>query len=209
MDTQEPLERLYARHKGLISSLIKSIVVNNKSVVSVADLQQVGAMALIVALKTYDPSSGTLSSYVRRCIRNALLEEANSFSGVFTVDEKIRRQANKAHAMKKAGKSDHEIMQALGIKTEGTYYSLLNLVENKTVDLEQIEHIASSSIDEDGINRVLDELGLTNVERKAILLLIEQSSALEIEKKTGITRNQLANLKIMIGEKITSWGKYD
>lgn len=207
IDAQESLEKLYARHKGLISSLIKSIVINNKSVVSVADLQQVGALALIVALKTYDPSVGSLSAYVRRCIRNALLEEANSFSGVFTVDEKIRRQANKAHQMRTAGKSDQEIMTSLGIKTEATYRSLLNLVENKTVDLEQIEHLASISLDEDGITRALDDVGLSTTERQIVTLLMSQASIDDIERQTGLTRAQIANIKIVISDKITSWGK--
>ncbi len=207
MDTQEPLEKLYARHKGLIGSLIKSIVINNKSVVSVADLQQVGAMALIVALKTYDPSLGSLSAYVRRCIRNALLEEANSFSGVFTVDEKLRRQANKAYQMSKAGKTDEEIMSTLGIKTEATYRSLLNLVENKTVDLEQIEHLASISLDEDSLLRTLDDVGLSTTERQVVSLLMGQVSMTDIERRTGLTKAQIANIKVVINDKITNWGR--
>lgn len=207
MDTQEPLEKLYARHKGLISSLIKSIVINNKSVVSIADLQQVGAMALIVALKTYDPSLGSLSAYVRRCIRNALLEEANSFSGVFTVDEKLRRQANKAHQMRRDGKPDDEIMSSLGIKTEATYHSLLNLVENKTVDLEQIEHLASISLDEEGLLRTLNDVGLSGLERQVVTLLMSQASMADIERKTGLTKAQIANIKVVVNDKITNWGK--
>ncbi len=207
MDTQEPLEKLYARHKGLISSLIKSIVINNKSVVSVADLQQVGAMALIVALKTYDPSLGSLSAYVRRCIRNALLEEANSFSGVFTVDEKLRRQANKAQQMRKAGKPDQEIMSSLGIKTEATYRSLLNLVENKTVDLEQIEHLASISLDEDSLIRTLNDVGLSPTERQVVSLLMSHASMDDIERETGLTKAQIANIKVVVNDKIINWGK--
>ncbi len=207
MDTQEPLEKLYARHKGLIGSLIKSIVINNRSVVSIADLQQVGAMALIVALKTYDPSLGSLSAYVRKCIRNALLEEANSFSGVFTVDEKLRRQANKAYQMRREGKPDSEIMSSLGIKTEATYRSLLNLVENKTVDLEQIEHLASISLDEDGLFRTLNDVGLSELEREIVTLLMSQTSMADIERKTGLTKAQIANIKVVINDKITNWGK--
>lgn len=207
MDTQESLEKLYSRHKGLIGSLIRSIVINNKSVVSIADLQQVGAMALIVALKTYDPSLGSLSAYVRKCIRNALLEEANSFSGVFTVDEKLRRQANKAYRMRKTGKSDQEIMSILGIKTEATYRSLLNLVENKTVNLEQIEHLASISLDEFNLLKALDDVGLSPTERQVVSLLMSQISIADIEKQTGLTKVQIANIKVVVNDKITNWGR--
>ncbi len=207
MDTQESIDRLYARHKGLISSLIRSVVVNNKAVVSTSDLQQVGAMALIVALRTYDPSLGSLSSYVRRCIRNALLEEANSFSGVFTVDEKLRRYANKAQALRKLGKSDDEIMKTLGIRTRATYLSLLGLVENHTVDLEQIEHLASISLDEDGVLKALDEVGLSKTERHVVQLLMEQVSLEEIESKTGLNKIQISNIKTIVNDKIISWGK--
>jgi RNA polymerase sigma factor (sigma-70 family) len=207
MDIQEPIEKLYARHKGLIGSLIKSIVVNNKSVVSIADLQQVGAMALIVALKTYDPSLGSLSSYVRKCIRNALLEEANSFSGVFTVDEKIRRQANKAYQMRRAGKSDQEIMNYLGIRTHSTYLSLLNLIENQSVEITEIEHLASDILDEEALHKILDELGLSFVERQVVDLFMRHVSIEEIERTTGLDRAQITNIKVVITDKITNWGR--
>jgi len=206
IDSQESLEKLYARHKGLIGSLIKSIVINNKSVVSTADLQQVGAMALIVALKSYDSSLGSLSAYVRKCIRNALLEEANSFSGVFTVDEKLRRQANKAYQMRREGKPDQVIMETLGIKTEATYRSLLNLVENKTVDIEQIEHLASISLDEENILRVLDDIGLSKIERRVVSLLMGQATLDQIEQETGLTRSEITNIKVVVSDKITHWG---
>lgn len=207
IDSQESLERLYARHKGLIGSLIRSVVINNKSVISIADLQQVGAMALIVALKTYDSSLGSLSVYVRRCIRNALLEEANSFSGVFTVDEKLRRQANKVQQMRREGKSDKDIMFTLGIKTEATFNSLLNLVENKTVDIDQIEHLASSSLDEEHILRTLDDLGLSSAERKIVSLLMTHATLSQIEQETGLTKNEIASMKLVISNKITHWGR--
>lgn len=207
IDSQESLERLYARHKGLIGSLIRSIVINNKSVVSIADLQQVGAMALIVALKTYDSSVGSLSAYVRKCIRNALLEEANSFSGVFTVDEKLRRQANKAQQMRRDGKPDRDIMDILGIKTEATYRSLLNLVENKMVDIEQIEHLASISLDEENILRALDDIGLSKTERHVVSLMMSQATLDQIEQKTGLSRSEIANIKVIVSDKITNWGR--
>ena len=207
IDSQESLERLYARHKGLIGSLIRSIVINNKSVVSIADLQQVGAMALIVALKTYDSSVGSLSAYVRKCIRNALLEEANSFSGVFTVDEKLRRQANKAQQMRRDGKPDRDIMDTLGIKTEATYRSLLNLVENKTVDIEQIEHLASISLDEENILRALDDIGLSKTERHVVSLMMSQATLDQIEQETGLSRSEIANIKVIVSDKITNWGR--
>ena len=164
-------------------------------------------MALVVALKTYDPSLGTLSSYVRRCIRNALLEEANSFSGVFTVDEKIRRLANKAQQLRKAGKTDKEVMAELGIKTQATYLSLLNLVDNKTVDLEQIEHLASISLDEDSLLKTLDDVGLLPTERKVVTLLMTQSTLEDIERETGLTKAQIANIKLVVKDKITNWGR--
>jgi RNA polymerase sigma factor (sigma-70 family) len=207
MDMHEPIEKLYARHKGLIGSLIKSIVINNKSVVSVADLQQVGAMALIVALQTYDPSLGSLSSYVRKCIRNALLEEANSFSGVFTVDEKIRRQANKAQQMRRAGKSEKEIMDFLGIRTHATYLSLINLVESQSIEFSELEHLATYSLDEHNLNKVLDELGLTESERTVVNLLMEHASIEEIEQTTGLDKTHINNIKVIIADKITNWGR--
>jgi len=203
---EESADQLYDRHKGLIRSLTNSIVVNNISVVSNEDLQQAGAMALIVALKSYDPSLGSFQSYIRRCIRNALLEQANAFNSVFTVDEKVRRQANSISRLRKQGLSDETIMGRLGIKTRATFLSLLEL-SNGAVDIDQVEAVANTGFNEISILSALDEIGLDEAEMKFVNLTIQQYSTSDLEQEMDLSRGQLYRLKASIRDKIHTWGK--
>ena len=171
---EESSDKLYAQHRGLIRSLVNSIVVNNPSVVDAQDLQQAGALAFIVALRSYDVSLGSFQSYIRKCIRNALLEQANSFNGVFTVDEKVRRQANAVVRMHDEGLSDEIIMTRLGIKTRATFLSLLRLVKSHSVSLDQVE--IEDTIEDVNILKILDEIGLTESEVGFIDLIISNHS---------------------------------
>ena len=204
---EEPADKIYAQHRGLIRSLINSIVVNNPSVVDVQDLQQAGALALIVALRSYDPSLGSFQSYIRKCIRNALLEQANSFNSVFTVDEKVRRQANAIIKMRIEGLSDDTIMTRLGIKTRATFLSLLGLVESHSVDLDQVDIEAETSIEEESIFKMLDEIGLSKLEIQFINLVTSSHSMDDIMIQMDISRSNLYTIKASIRDKILAWGQ--
>ena len=204
---EESVDKVYAQHRGLIRSLINSIVVNNRSVVDVQDLQQAGALALIIALRSYDPSLGSFQSYIRKCIRNALLEQANSFSSVFTVDEKVRRQANAIVKMRTGGLSDNTIMTRLGIKTRATFLSLLGLVESHSVDLDQVDVEVETSIEEESIFKMLDEIGLGKPEMQFINLVVSNHSMDEIMGEMDISRSHLYTIKASIRDKILAWGQ--
>lgn len=200
-------DKVYLKHRGLIRSLINSIVVNNPAIVDTQDLQQAGALALVVALKSYDPSLGSLPSYIRKCIRHALLEQANSFSNVFTVDEKVRRQANAVRRMRREGIDDAEIMAKLGIKTRATFLSLLGLVENHSVDPNQIEVVDDTSPEEGSIFKVLDEIGLTEQELKFVNLVTSNYSMDDIVTEMAVSRSTLFVIKASIRDKILAWGQ--
>jgi DNA-directed RNA polymerase specialized sigma subunit len=205
---EDPTEKTYLRHRGLIRALINSIVVNNTSVVDTQDLQQVGAMALVLALKTYDPSLGSLPSYIRKCVRNALLEQANSFSGVFTTDERVRRQANAIRRLKLDGLSDKDIMSRLGIRTQATFNALLGLIDGGSIDLDSIELPAGAlSMDEDTIHRMLDEIGLDESEMEFVNLVTTSKTVDEIMDAMELSRTSLYAIKASVKDKILSWGQ--
>lgn len=204
---EESPDKVYARYKGLIRSLINSIVVNNSSVVSHEDLHQAGALALIVALKSYDPSVGSFQSYIRSCIRNALLEQANSFNSVTTVDEKVRRQANAVKRLRREGLSDDEIMACLGIKARDTFLSLVELVESRSVDLDQIEICANNGLDEDQLFNMLDEINLSEQEVMLVRLMTTNHSIDEIQEVMGLSRSAVYALQASIREAILDWGR--
>jgi len=206
-DMEESTENVYARYKVLIRSMINSIVVNNKSVISTEDLQQAGALALIVALRSYDPSLGSFQSYLRICIRNALLKQANSFSGVFTVGEKNRRYANQIAKMRRAGVSDNDIMIRLGIKTPATFNSLVALVNATAVDLEDVSLPANLSLDETQLFSMLEDIGLTAIEMEFVNLIVSNHSMDDIQEKMNTGRTTLYEVKASIRDKILCWGQ--
>jgi len=204
---EESVDDIYMQHRGLIRSLINSIVVNNSSVVDIQDLQQVGALALIVALKSYDPSLGSFQSYIRKCIRNALMEQANSFNSIFTVDEKVRRQANAIVKMRNEGLKDDVIMTRLGIKTRATFLSLLRLAEDHAIRLDQIDAETESFLEEENIFKMLEEIGLAESETRFINLVVSNHSMDDIMNEMGVSRSNLYAIKASIRDKILTWGQ--
>ncbi len=205
----ESPEKIYAKHRGLIRSLINSIVVNNPAVVDTQDLQQAGALALIIALRSYDPSLGSFPSYIRKRVRNALIEQANSFSNVFTVDEKVRRQANSLRKLRSNGMGDEEIMTKLGIKTRATFLSLLELVSSRAVELEFVEVAGETVFEEESIFRMLDEIGLTADESRFVTLTTSNQSMDEMVTLMSMSRSSLYAIKASIRDKILAWGQND
>lgn len=87
---------------------------HSSSALDINDLYQVGDMAVLRAVKAYDPSSGrSIKSFVANSIRNAIFNEAARFLGVLTVDFRTTNQASFAAKMHEKGKSDQEIAKAL------------------------------------------------------------------------------------------------
>ena len=204
----ESSDKLYAKYKGMIRSMIHSVVVNNPSVVSIEDLQQAGALALVVALKSYDPSEGSFHSYIRRCIRNALLQQANSFNSGVTVDEKVRRQANAIVKMRSQGLSDDDIMARLGVKNRATFLSLVDLADNRVADVDQIEIPTSDKgMDEEQLWRQLSDIPLSDQELQFIRLTTTNHSMEQIQAEMCLSRTALFELKAAIKDAILAWGR--
>lgn len=199
---EESIEQIYVQYKGMIRKMITSIVVNNPAIIDPQDLQQAGALALVVALQSYDPSAGSLPSYIRQCVRNAILDQANSFNSVFTVDEKVRRQANRIIKMRNQGLNDEEIITRLGIKTRATFLALTQLVDNSSIELENAYIEGDMSIDTDDIIRMLSEIGLSKLEKRFVDLVITNHSMDEIMDKMNLGRSRLYEIKASIRDKI-------
>lgn len=73
--------------------IVKSIVrltCHSSAAIDVHDLYQIGDLAILEAVKSYDPSCGTtIKSFVGTVVRNAIFHEAGRFLGVFTVDHRV------------------------------------------------------------------------------------------------------------------------
>jgi len=78
------------------------------------DLCQVGDMAVLRAVTTYNPTCGmNIRSYVAKLIRQDIYNEAARFLGVFTVDHRVTSLASRANTLHVSGMSDQEIAEIL------------------------------------------------------------------------------------------------
>lgn len=93
---------------------IASKAFHSSSTLDIEDLYQVGDMAVLRAVKAYDPTYGSnIKSFVANAIRNAIFNEAAHFLGVLTVDFRTTNQASYAAKLHESGRSDEEIAVAL------------------------------------------------------------------------------------------------
>ena len=198
--------KAYQKYSLLISLLIDSIIINNRGVVSRDDLNQVAAMALISAIRSHDPSTGSLQSYIRKSVRNALIEQANKFSGVFTVDEKTKRCANMIKKLKTEGVADGEIMKKLGIKTRATFLSLVELSESPA-NIDDVDVTASESMSSDEISSLLEEINLDEQELALVNLTLAGGSMAEVADSMGLGLAQAYKIKNSVKCKILEWGQ--
>lgn len=106
-------EAVLDEYRDIVISIARSAV-RSSPTIDVSDLCQVGELAVLRAVRTYNPAYGTkITSYVRRLVKQAVYNEAARFLGVFTVDHKTTEVAARVHRMAESGKTDTEIAIAL------------------------------------------------------------------------------------------------
>jgi len=206
----EPVDadQLAKQYAGVVKSMARAIV-RHSPVVSIEDLEQEGMAALVLAADTYNASAGSLSAYVRACIRNALIAEANRHCGAFVIDPRVRLQVNKLVRLRNRGESDEAIMRELGLSSRSQYTSLLSLVDIEYYDAEL------ETETDDGCNfyaagdviRALEEVGLTDSEITFVKMLIENQSRRKVQEVLNIDDRKYSQLKITIANKIRDWGR--
>lgn len=87
---------------------------HSSATLDIEDLYQVGDMAVLRAVKSYDPSLGSnIKSFVSDSVRNAVFKEAARFLGALTVDARTTNQASYVVKLHEKGKSDKEIADIL------------------------------------------------------------------------------------------------
>jgi RNA polymerase sigma factor (sigma-70 family) len=86
----------------------------SSSTIDYDDLCQVGDIAILRAVKSYNPTYGTsIKSFVQHIIRQDIYNEAARFLGVLTVDHRVTSLAAKANQLHAKGKTDEEIAEIL------------------------------------------------------------------------------------------------
>jgi len=126
----EELLRALEGYAGFIRKVAYTAVTSSPSI-CVDDLFQVGQLAVLRALRTYDPTCGrNIKSYVCSCVRQDIYNEAARFLGVFTVDHRVTEMGAKINKFVEAGKTDVEIAAILNERYPGRAWT-----ENKVYDL--------------------------------------------------------------------------
>jgi RNA polymerase sigma factor (sigma-70 family) len=176
---------------------------HSSSTLDINDLYQVGDMAVLRAVKAYDPSSGrNIKSFVANSIRNAIFNEAARFLGVFTVDVRTTTQASFAAKMHEKGKSDEEIGAALtekyGRNFDAEHARDLRLTYNRRLYTPVPEHLTVEGLENDiTIKELLDSVVKDEVDRvildRRILggCSVEQTAAILHISKKAVSKKEI------------------
>ena len=136
-----------------------------------ADLCQVGDIAVLKAIKTYDPTQGTsIKSYVAKIVRQDVFNEAAKFLGVFTVDHRVTSLAAKVNRLYLKNKTDEEIAETLSNSGHRNFGA--DHVKDLRITYERRQHAElqpddafdEGDAEESTIRRLLEEVVKTDVE---------------------------------------------
>lgn len=113
-ETRELLDE----YADLVKKIVHSTNYSYKAL-DTEDLTQIANLAVLRAVKAYDPSCGTnIRSFVANAVRQDVYREAARFLGVLTVSFHTTRAAAKVSKLADSGLSDAEIAEQLEIKLE-------------------------------------------------------------------------------------------
>lgn len=200
--SDEMLSQILDQYHSLVKHIANTACYSSASI-DINDLYQVGDMAVLRAVKAYDPSSGkSIKSFVANSIRNAIFNEAAKFLGVFTVDIRTTNQASHACKMHENGKTDDEIadtltkrhgrtfdvdhVKALRISYSRRQYSTIEnsqVIDNSIETDYAIQDIFASIVKDDVDKQILEQrlLGSASIEDVAKTLDMSKKSVYERE----------------------------
>lgn len=112
-NSEENIEQVLNEYAPIVKRIAKKVYCSS-SVVDITDLYQIGEIAVLKAVKSYDPSLGTnIKAYVSRVVKNDICTEAAKFFGIFTVDHRIPSLSVKISKLHQQGYTDVEIAKKL------------------------------------------------------------------------------------------------
>jgi RNA polymerase sigma factor (sigma-70 family) len=107
--SDEALTYVLEQYHPLVKHIAKQACYSSHAL-DINDLYQIGDIAVLRAIKAYDPSSGkNIKSFVANSVRNAIFNEAARFLGIITVDFRTTNQASLVNKLSNGGKTDDEI----------------------------------------------------------------------------------------------------
>lgn len=198
-------EQILEEYKPLIEKIAK-ITYTSSSVIGIDDLIQIGKMAVINALRTFDPSCGpNLKSYINLLVRQAIFKEAGTFCGVFTLPEKVLSKASRITRLYNDGISIELIQKLTDTSAENIKDLLILYRHITTVGIhDALYKIEQNSPD---VMKFLNSLALSPIEESILWDKILGDKDVDyIAKESGLTIRNIYeienNLKSRIIEKI-------
>lgn len=176
----------------------------SSSAIDMADLCQVGEIAVLKAVKAYDPACGSnIKSFITRSIRREIYAEAARFLGVFTVDRRVTSLAAKINKLSKAGHSDQKIAVRLNKSEE--YVRDLRLSYNKRshVPILYDNILSTDSINEHDVRELLLNFNFNQIEMTILLnRILGHKSVKDIAHQLHIPQARVYALENIIKDRI-------
>jgi RNA polymerase sigma factor (sigma-70 family) len=111
-------EEVLNEYAGLVRSIVRSTNYSYRTL-DADDLMQIGNLAVLRAIKAYDPSCGTnIRSFVANAVRQDVYREAARFLGILTVDFRVTKMAAKVTKLLAAGTTELEVGKELNLNPD-------------------------------------------------------------------------------------------
>jgi RNA polymerase sigma factor (sigma-70 family) len=210
MDGFVPVDRdqILTKYSHIISHMARNIILNS-NILSRNDLEQAGVAALLAAIDSYDPSTGSFNNYARVCIRNAMLAEANKCCGIFMIDPRVRTQVNQINKYRRDGLTDDEIMTKLGLTNKRRFLSLTSLLDIEYTEandqISEIDELNFNNTDE--LLKILQEVGLNDKELCLVEYITTGCDKKYILENMDIDYTKYLDIRNTVKDKIRTWGR--
>jgi len=211
MYDENDIESILAEYKSIVYSISLSAYYSSATI-ELADLRQVGNVAVLQAIKSYNPSGGTnIKSYVARVVRNAIYHEAARFLGVFTVDHRVTGLASKASKLHDKGHSDEEIAEILNNTSSRNFdwrhVRDLRVAYNcgqESVTLDDQDSLEEGiGLEEQTIHEVLERAVQSPTDRTILdMRILDDYSVQDVSEKLSITQRNVYELENALKERI-------
>ena len=201
MSDAEAVE-LLNEYSSVVKKIARSACYSSASI-DFADLCQIGDIAILKAIKMYDPTQGTtIRSYVAKIVRQDVFNEAAKFLGVFTVDHMVTSLAAKVNKLHINDKTDEEIAVILtknGHRSfDADHIKDLRITYNrrKHSELQSDDALEEGDAKESTIMTLLNDV----IEGKTEEVILEQrlignTTAEDVASQLGIHVGQLYKLE--------------
>lgn len=128
---EEELLRTLDEYRRFVRKIAYTAITSSPAI-DVEDLCQIGELAILRAVRSYDPTCGrNIKSYICSCIRQDIYNEAARFLGIFTVDHKVTEMGAKIVKMDVEGKSYKQIADILNERYPGSSWTEERVFDTK------------------------------------------------------------------------------